>query len=95
MNQIICTGRRDAPTAVNWNSGPQMGGVICPICKTECYNTWGLIEHMNKFHPQRIPEDRVQLLAATWAEAQAVVAEAEAILAGHTPAGGRCSHDQA
>ena len=27
-------------------SGPQMNGVHCPVCGVDCYNTWGLIEHM-------------------------------------------------
>ena len=77
-------------TNVSWRpggAGPQMNNVLCPICKEECYNTWGLIEHMNTRHPKRTPEDQVQLLAATWAEAQQAVAETEAIIAGHTPVG--------
>lgn len=75
-------------TNVSWRPdgpAPQMNNVHCPVCGEECYNTWGLIEHMNTRHPQRLLEDRVQLLAATWADAQQVLAEAEAILAGHTP----------
>lgn len=46
-----------------------------------------ITSNMNQFHPKRSPEDQGQLLAATWAEAQQAVAEAEAIIAGHMPAG--------
>lgn len=28
------------------SSVPQMNGVHCPVCGQDCYNTWGLIEHM-------------------------------------------------
>lgn len=75
-------------TNVSWRpggDGPQMNNVHCPVCGEECYNTWGLIEHMNTRHPKRSPEAQGQLLAATWAEAQQAVAEAEAIIAGHMP----------
>ncbi len=73
------------PTNVSWpptGDSVQMNNVLCPICKEECYNTWGLIEHMNQFHPKRSPED---LLAATWEDIQQVLAEAEAIIAGCCP----------
>lgn len=77
-------------TNVSWRptgDSVQFNNVHCPVCGAECYNTWGLIEHMNTRHPKRSPEDQVQLLAATWGEAQQAVAEAEAIIAGHMPVG--------
>ena len=78
-------------TNVSWRPGgpaPQMNNVHCPRCGEECFNTWGLVEHLKICTgPKRSPEDRAQLLAATWAEAQQAVAEAEAIIAGHMPVG--------
>jgi len=76
-----CAGHCAAPAP----SDPQMNNVHCPVCGEECFNTWGLIEHTNRFHAKRSPEDTVQLLAATWEEVQQVLAEAEAILAGLCP----------
>ena len=46
-----------------------------------------ITSNMNQFHPKCSPEAQGQLLAATWAEAQQAVAEAEAIIAGYMPEG--------
>jgi len=82
MNQI---------TNVSWRPGgdaPQMNNVFCPRCGEDCYNTWGLFEHLKTCTgPKCSPEAQGQLLAATWAETQQAVAEAEAIIAGYMPEG--------
>lgn len=32
------------------NSKVQFNNVLCPVCKEECHNTWGLVEHMKDRH---------------------------------------------
>lgn len=67
------------------NSGPQMNGVLCPICKEECYNTWGLWEHSWDKHGKKkglleANERGFDLALFPWEDAAVVLAEAEAIL---------------
>lgn len=32
------------------SSKVQFNNVLCPVCKEECHNTWGLVEHMKDRH---------------------------------------------
>lgn len=66
-------------------SGPQMNGVPCPICGQECYNTWGLWEHLWGKHGKKkglleANERGFDLALFPWEDPALVVAEAEAIL---------------
>ena len=40
----------------NFVNGPRWNGVICPKCGEDCFNTWGLIEHMKTYHSNRAPD---------------------------------------
>lgn len=33
----------------------RFNNVRCPVCQEECFNTWGLIEHMKDRHNMRMP----------------------------------------
>lgn len=61
----FCAAWRQAESgeAVNWNSGPQMNGVHCPVCGADCFNTWGLIEHMKTHLKKNELTQRMEVVA--------------------------------
>lgn len=79
-------------TNVSWNPGgdaPQMNNVLCPRCGEDCFNTWGLFEHLKSCTgTKRAPDDELvwvvvngfDLALFPWEDAAEAVVEAEAIL---------------
>lgn len=42
----------------------RFNNVRCPVCQEECFNTWGLIEHMKDRHNTRMPSWSARIAAA-------------------------------
>lgn len=79
-------------TNVSWRptgDAPQMNNVHCPKCGEECFNTWGLVEHLKTCTgTRRTPDNELvwvvvngfDLALFPWEDPAVAVAEAEAVL---------------
>lgn len=71
-------------TNVNWNSGVEMNNVHCPRCGAECFNTWGLVEHLKTCTGAQlvdVAQNGLELSLFPWEVASEVMADAEAAVA--------------
>ncbi len=71
---IIITGHNE----------PQMNGVYCPRCGEDCFNTWGLFEHLKTCTGNQLIEVEVNGLSLSLfphEDVAAIIAEVEAYLA--------------
>jgi len=70
-------------TNVNWNSGVEMNNVRCPRCGEECFNTWGLVEHLKHCTGNQATEPAPQMVIGfpdlTEAEMDAIFAQSKAL----------------
>lgn len=69
---------------ITGHNEPQMNGVYCPRCGEDCFNTWGLFEHLKTCTGNRLIEVEVNGLSLCLfphEDVAAIIAEVEAYLA--------------